>query len=299
MKKLGLFIGIVYLVTYMMAGCVGESENVSVLEAGREVAVDEMTENIEKEDTRGTEEDAMEEIVYSEYSPNGELVEGELWADFGYSNAPMVEKQLLCMDSQGNISEVGKDWGFGPIYIMNVNENGPKMYSTLIDTDGMYKIHVYDIYTGNVEYLYSSEETIEILRCYDDKIAFEQGYYNLCCIDLGQSPVVQVDMGGYWKEEFLGMDERAVYYVGHQYSENADFYICESSYAGEEKVLAELEIIDIVPDDMRKEELFFSVEISDHDMEQDVGWRYYYTRRMTYDYYKNLSTGEIILMQSY
>ena len=47
------------------------------------------------------------------------------------------------------------------------------------------------------------------------------------------------------------------------------------------------------------DKLFFSVEISDHDIEQNIGWRDFYVRRITYEYYKDLSTGEIKLIQSY
>lgn len=47
------------------------------------------------------------------------------------------------------------------------------------------------------------------------------------------------------------------------------------------------------------EKMFFSVEISTHVASLDEEGKPYYQRQMTYDYCKNLSTGEILLLNSY
>lgn len=292
-------------------------------------------------------------IYFRQYNAES-FEEGALWADIGYTAEPLVEKCLMCMDAQGNITKVGTDCGYGPMYIIDVDGNGPRVYSTLLDQDGRYKIYSCDLSGGDVKYLYSSEDSIEFIERYETKISFMSGMFDECYIDLVTKEVKAVNLGKYSSGEWIGMDEDGMYFmVG---VDGEEFHICRTTYYGDVKVLAKIPETDIITEEymdlfvdeegklwgisdiaisdadfmsaeeinalgidtpfIRREtngtvewnavraeyigdKLFFSVEISDHDIEQNIGWRDFYVRRITYDYYKDLSTGEIKLIQSY
>lgn len=292
-------------------------------------------------------------IYFRQYNAES-FEEGALWADIGYTAEPLVEKCLMCMDAQGNITKVGTDCGYGPMYIIDVDGNGPRIYSTLLDQDGRYKIYSCDLSGGDVKYLYSSEDSIEFIERYETKISFMSGMFDECYIDLVTKEVKAVNLGKYSSGEWIGMDEDGMYFmVG---VDGEEFHICRTTYYGDVKVLAKIPETDIITEEymdlfvdeegklwgisdiaisdadfmsaeeinalgidtpfIRREtngtvewnavraeyigdKLFFSVEISDHDIEQNIGWRDFYVRRITYDYYKDLSTGEIKLIQSY
>ena len=101
-------------------------------------------------------------IYFRQYNAES-FEEGALWADIGYTAEPLVEKSLMCMDAQGNLTKVGTDYGYGPMYIIDVDGNGPRIYSTLLEQDGLYKIYSCDLSGGDVKYLYSSEDSIEFI----------------------------------------------------------------------------------------------------------------------------------------
>lgn len=190
-------------------------------------------------------------IYFRQYNAES-FVDGELWAEYDYVSKPLVAKDLMCMDAQGEVTKVGIDYGYGPLYVIDADGSGPRIYSTLLDEDGCYKIYSCDLEGNDLTYLHSDEMYLTLCGRYEDKIAFLSGYYDMGCIDLGAGAHISY-LGDFYKEEYLGMNEDGVYYVGHQYTDEADFYICEGNYDGETKVLAEFQIQDIVPDDMLDE----------------------------------------------
>lgn len=410
-------------------------------------------------------------IYYRRYNA-ASMKEGELWADFGYSEEPLVEKDLMCMDVNGNITCVGKDYGFGSMYIAKMQGKGPRIISTRITNEGDWQIYSCDLTGGNIEPLYDGEKYLSIHGMHNGRIFFKNDYV-LYVMDTATGSVSEVPDSGWG--EWIAYDDsvayfrtadsstteiRAYYFDSKESKVLAQVYWLELlsdgdkswyqdstpwggpsvvedaelignelyfqlvSYAGTSHVpqygaifkldldtntcmkIAYTEggepfnvVIDgentwvyyndyvknevtgayesavcaiqlegnkeaptavfpycnkhevtylryndgnyglrVTPDDsgftyivMSKEEidalgignpedfdktggemewnivrseyvddkLFFSVEISDHDSENDIGWRYYYTRRITYDYYKDLSTGEVVLLQSY
>ena len=375
-----------------MFGCAEKEEMAETSMTEGEVSTAVETEESESETVQSTETEELgdtQTVVYSDKCPTGAPVsatyainelpemenqhyakwddniyfrqynaesfeEGALWADIGYTAEPLVEKCLMCMDAQGNITKVGTDCGYGPMYIIDVDGNGPRIYSTLLDQDGLYKIYSCDLSGGDVKYLYSSEDSIEFIERYETKISFMSGMFDECYIDLVTKEVKAVNLGKYSSGEWIGMDEDGMYFmVG---VDGEEFHICRTTYYGDVKVLAKIPETDIITEEymdlfvdeegklwgisdiaisdadfmsaeeinalgidtpfIRREtngtvewnavraeyigdKLFFSVEISDHDIEQNIGWRDFYVRRITYDYYKDLSTGEIKLIQSY
>ncbi len=413
-----------------------------------------------------------ENIYFRQYNA-ASVKEGELWADFEYSPKAFVEKDLMCMDTKGNITCVGKDYGFGPIYIAEVEDKGPRIISIRIAEEGSRQIYSCDLKGENIEEIYDGDYFLDFDGMYAGKLFFsdasklfilEMATCNITVVPeveyaewfaysdeaayfrTGDSEVTEISVYYYdngetekivkidW-DELLSEEERngydgtmehlpstpvvsdseliedelyfqlvcyagssntphygAVFYIDlvtntcakvsnagngapfkvvkddentwvYQYktehNDETDSYeyvvyatqICGSDAAPagvmpwcEQKKLTqtyyqygEYDLI-ATPDDsgysyivLSKEEidalgidnpsiigesngeiqwnivraeyvddkLFFSVEISDHDSENDIGWRYYYSRRITYDYCKDLSTGEVILLQSY
>lgn len=193
-----------------------------------------------------------DKIYFRQYNAES-FMDGALWAEYDYVAEPLVPKDLMCMDAQGNITKVGTDYGYGPLYVNDADGNGPRIYSTLLDNDGCYKIYSCDLEGNDLTYLHSDEMYLELCGHYEDKLVFLSGYYRVGCVDLNGGLAHISYLGDFYKEEYLGMNEDGVYYVGHRYTDEADFYICEGSYDGETKVLAEFQIQDIVPDDMLDE----------------------------------------------
>lgn len=221
-----------------------------------------------------------EKIYFRQYNADS-FTDGALWADYEYEPQPMAEKGLMCMDPQGNVTQVGKDYGYGPMYIFDAEGNSPRIYSIMLDEEGMYKIYSCDLTGGDIVYLHSSEKTIDFCGKYEDKIAFCEGYDEVGYVDLIDGNIIY--FGDYTKEEYLGMNEEGIYYIGHQYSKDADFYICKGNYDGKTEVLSQFQIIDLVPDDMLDEcvdengvLLYFatSYEMADVDI---VGEKIYFT----------------------
>lgn len=185
-------------------------------------------------------------IYFRQYNAES-FEEGALWADIGYSAEPLIEKSLMCMDAQGNLTKVGTDYGYGPMYIIDVDGNGPRIYSTLLDQDGLYKIYSCDLSGGDVKYLYSSEDSIEFIQRYETKISFMSGMFDECYIDLVTKEVKAVNLGKYSSGEWIGMDEDGMYFmVG---VDGEEFHICRTTYYGDVKVLAKIPETDIITEE--------------------------------------------------
>lgn len=202
---------------------------------------------------------AMENQYYAEWDGNiyfrqyhaDSFIEGALWADYDYASQPLLEKDFVCMDAQGNVTKVGKDYGYGAMYIVDAVGNDPRIYSTMLDEDGLYKIYSCDLAGKNSVCLHSSEIRIDFCGRYEDKIAFCEGHNKIGYVDLKNGDVSY--FRDFREEEYLGINEKGVYYIGHQYSEDADFYICKGSYDGKTEILDQFRIVDLVPDDMLDE----------------------------------------------
>lgn len=58
-------------------------------------------------------------------------------------------------------------------------------------------------------------------------------------------------------------------------------------------------VVTVVPVKYIGGNVYFKVEVSNHNSKLDVGWRYGYTRKVTKVYKKNLKTNKNVLLYSY
>ena len=470
---------------------INNSEAVSEPESGTKdsevLESEESTETVEAIYELG-ELPPMENKYFAEYGGNiyfrqynaDSFMEGALWAGYEYTTEPMVAKNLMCMDAQGNISKVGTDYGYGVMYIMEDASGEPAIYSVFRDADGCEVLYSCDLTGGNIKeharddislsingvcentvifstfgegiqymdttqgvvqsfvpeqyngmWLDANEKGIYTVSVKDSAFHIKKGTYDGTITELEKIPIIDIvpdfmvedvlDENGelmYFATSYEVTDVDCVgdkiYFVLEGYAgtghfpqggalfvldtvtdeckrvaklphsnesiriniveENGNIWVCcpvgelvEDDYevrtecfleSGDENaqapsgvnarfdmgelvqdyysyggyavyatpdttgysyiVLSEADIdsldIDnptiygetngdvewnVVRAEYVGDKLFFSVEISDHDQEQNIGWRDFYIRRITYDYYKDLSTGEIVLLQSY
>lgn len=188
---------------------------------------------------------AMENRYYAEWDGNiyfrqyhaDSFMDGALWADYDYVLQPLLEKDFVCMDAQRNVTKVGKDYGYGAMYIVDAVGNDPRIYSTMLDEDGLYKIYSCDLTGKNSVCLHSSEIRIDLCGRYEDKLAFCTAYNKIGYVDLKDGDVSY--FRDFESEEYLGMDEEGnlLYFATSNETADVDIvdekmYFLLQGYAG-------------------------------------------------------------------
>lgn len=145
-----------------------------------------------------------DKIYFRQYSDE-DIEDGALWADF--SPAPDTEKELMCMEPDGSVVQVGTDYGCGAMFIVDARiysqhfseENGYQVYSCAID--------------GSDRVTYQAGQ---VLAAEGSRIICGTDRDGLSCIDTltGQERFL-VDTYA----RFLGADEELVFFYGYQVNE--------------------------------------------------------------------------------
>ena len=180
-----------------------------------------------------------DKIYFRQYSDE-DIEDGALWADF--SPAPDTEKELMCMEPDGSVVQVGTDHGCGSMFIVDARiysqslskENGYRVYSCALD--------------GSDRVTYQAEQALAVesgwIICGTDRDG-------LSCIDTrtGQERFLTDAYA-----RFLGADGERVFFYGYQVNDETgtdELTLYSADYEGNVSVLRMFtreEYIDIVGD---------------------------------------------------
>lgn len=180
---------------------------------------------------------AMENKLYAEWEGNiyfrqysdEDVEKGALWAEFGY--IPGTEKELMCLTPDGELTQVGTDYGCGAMYIVNGRlYSQKKMREGDADSIGEYIVYSCNLDGSDVrEY---DSDTIFAVR--DDKVicggymnrawylASPYTYSSLSYIDAqtGEEHIlVETKTDSYF---YLGATEEGIFYYGDYYNRDVD-----------------------------------------------------------------------------
>lgn len=222
-------------------------------------------------------------IYYRQYSDE-DLEEGALWGDF--AGIPDTVKELMRMEPDGSVTQVGVDYGYAGLFIVNGRIYSQKYKKTR--EDGQYLSVVYSCaLDGSGLREYSARE---VLAVRGDKIicwtgGYGEGYgnggYGMAWID-GQSGEEHILIPRNHENqsvEYLDATEETVYLSkrvenGSEMCAPYDLILCSVDYQGNTKELATVtqqEYVDCLTDDLmqyplyiscfqiREDELYFSV----------------------------------------
>lgn len=167
-------------------------------------------------------------IYFRQYSDE-DIEQGALWANFG--DLPNTEKELMCLTPDGELTQVGTDYGCGSIYIVNGRlYSQKKMREGDADSIGEYIVYSCNLDGSDVrEY---DSDTIFAVR--DDKVicggymnrawylASPYTYSSLSYIDAqtGEEHIlVETKTDSYF---YLGATEEGIFYYGDYYNRDVD-----------------------------------------------------------------------------
>lgn len=166
-----------------------------------------------------------DKIYFRQYSDE-DMEDGALWADF--APAPDTEKELMCMEPDGSVVQVGTDYGCGAMFIVNgriysqslSEENGYQVYSCALD--------------GSDRAAYQAEEVLDVV---DGRIICGTDRDGLSCIDTrtGQERFLTDTYARY-----LGADEEHVFFYGYQVNEETgteELTLYSADYEGKVSML--------------------------------------------------------------
>ncbi len=163
-------------------------------------------------------------IYFRQYSDE-DMEEGALWAEF----APIAdtEKELMCMEPDGSVTQVGVDYGYGALFIVNgriysqkYTNTGSIVYSCALDGSDVteYAFSKGGVYSG------------EVYAAKDDKVICKTaGEGGLAYIDAqtGQEHIL-VDTCVY----YLDATAEEVFYYGYQKTDEDEPTLYSVDYEG-------------------------------------------------------------------
>lgn len=186
---------------------------------------------------------AMENKLYAEWEGNiyfrrysdEDVEKGALWAEF--DDIPNTEKELMCLTPDGELTQVGTDYGCGSMYIVN-----GRIYSQkkVWEGDANNRIGEYIVYSCNLDGSDVREyDSDTILAVRDDKVicggymnrawylASPYTYSSLSYIDAqtGEEHILvkakESDSSSYY---YLDATEEGIFYRGNYHNEDVDGY---------------------------------------------------------------------------
>lgn len=173
-------------------------------------------------------------IYFRQYSDE-DIEQGALWANFG--DIPNTEKELMCLTPDGELTQVGTDYGCGSIYIVD-----GRLYSQKKIGEGDMNDFVgeYIVYSCNLDGSDVREyDSDTILAVRDDKVicggyingayhlAIPYRYRSLSYIDAqtGEEHILvkakESDSSSYY---YLDATEEGIFYRGNYHNEDVDGY---------------------------------------------------------------------------
>lgn len=168
-------------------------------------------------------------IYYRQYS-DGDMEDGGLWADFD----PVADtvKEFMCMESDGSVSQVGVDYGFGEMFIACDRLYSQK-YTKQRQKGGSRESGDYVVYSCDLDGGDAQEyDSVRVLAAVGDRIICQTENEGLAYIDAktGEEHVLMKQYAVY-----LGADEETLfcYYYPKEAGEDAyDVTLCSLDYAG-------------------------------------------------------------------
>lgn len=175
-----------------------------------------------------------DKIYFRQYSDE-DMEDGALWGEF--EPIADTEKELMCMEPDGNIVQVGTDFGCGNMFIVN-GRMYSQSYSAQIGNAEQTDWQVYSCrLDGTDKAAYQSAQTLAV--CGDKVICQMNGYGELTCID-AQSGEEQVLTKGEEYCRYLAADEEQVFFYGYQINDETgteELVLCAVDYEGNVKTL--------------------------------------------------------------
>lgn len=201
-------------------------------------------------------------IYYRQYSDE-DMEDGGLWADF--MDVPGTAKELMCMEPDGSVTQVGVDYGCDELYIVN-----GRIYSSKdrqFDDDGREVNHggVYSCaLDGNDVREYDS---YRILDVQGERIICETDGDGLVWIDGrdGQEHVLIPENDSYHGAEYLGATEEEVFLYqcvrndSEEYGQPYDVTLYSVDYQGKEMDLATVTLQEYATECVSEESLSTAV----------------------------------------
>lgn len=223
-------------------------------------------------------------IYFRQYSDKS-MDEGALFANYSPNHDENVPKDIMCMDSDGNITKVGKDYGRDVIFILN-----EKIYSTGRFSDETV-IYSSDLTGENIN---TYENLFDIYDTYNDIIICQTKKWGIAVIDSKTGK--EKTLVEYEDEHisYLGCDDKYIYYYLNQ--SNEELLLYKMTYDGDSTLLTKIIIESInpayyIPDfQIVDDYLFFNVGYDD-------GSGSYYQGGNIYQLKKDGTEKEVIYKQ--
>lgn len=169
------------------------------------------------------------DIYFRQYSDE-DIESGALWGDF--SPVADTEKELMCMDAEGSIVQVGVDSGCGNMFIVD-----GRIYSQSYSAIKGYQVYSCGL-DGEDRIIYQSGKVLDVNG---GKVICQKGhdYGGLYCIDT-QSGQKQVLTKGHKWCQYLGADEEGIFFYGYQVNEETgteELVLYSADYEGNIEML--------------------------------------------------------------
>ena len=178
-------------------------------------------------------------IYYRQYSDE-DLEDGALWGEF--SGITGTAKEIMCMEPDGNVKQVGVDYGWGVFYIVN-----GRIYSQkFTEADDGQRAH-WIVYSCALDGSDVKEyDACAVLDVRGDRIVCATDEYGIAWIDGqdGQEHILIPEGVSYLEGEYLGATEEEVYLYKNvendleEYEQPYDVTLYAVDYQGKEMDLA-------------------------------------------------------------
>lgn len=155
----------------------------------------------------------------------------------------VVYKDLMCMDEEGNVTCVGRDMGTGTMYIEQVDDEEPRLYSVCCLPDNNWKIYSCNLDGSNVKIHYECKTEPEFVGMWGRRLVFQKAGELKFVYIANDFDVSVCDVPC----ECIGWDEEAIYYV--YWTDARRIYFEKFYYTGEVEQIAELAIEDLFQKD--------------------------------------------------
>lgn len=170
-----------------------------------------------------------DKIYFRQYSDE-DMEDGALWGKFG----PIAdtEKELMCMESDGSVVQVGTDFGCGNMFIVN-----GRIYSQSLSEKKGYQVYSCGL-DGKDRITYQSGRTLAVCG---DKIICQMGddYGELVCIDARSGQERVLTKGQAWCQ-YLNADEEQIFFYGYQINDETgteELVLYSTDYKGNIRML--------------------------------------------------------------